>query len=166
MSHPVPEYDPDRDRVSRESVSSRGRVSIAIWVTCKVTSQSVKALARPGIDKPLKGIPLLAAGFLSTATHYNSFKTSGSDLGQFSPQYVDSTLQDRMSRSCRFLLFLPHKYHVSLMAAEKRHESHVRSRFLTKISCITEKKSGAKTAPPWSRFGKRCHLGGWSCFFP
>ncbi len=25
----------------------------------------------------------------------------------------------------------------------------------------TEKKSGAKTAPSWSRFEKRCHLGGW-----
>ena len=37
VSHPVPEYDPGRDRVSRESVSSRGRVSIAIWVTLKVT---------------------------------------------------------------------------------------------------------------------------------
>ena len=30
----------------------------------------------------------------------------------------------------------------------------------------TEKKSGAKTAPPWSRFGKWCHFGGWSRFFP
>ncbi len=37
MSHPVPEYDPDSDWVSRESVTSRGRVSIAIWVTSNVT---------------------------------------------------------------------------------------------------------------------------------
>ena len=26
-------------------------------------------------------------------------------------------------------------------------------------------KNGAKTAPHWSRFGKWCHLGGWSYFF-
>ncbi len=32
--------------------------------------------------------------------------------------------------------------------------------------CITEKKNGAKSAPLWSRFGKRCHFGGWSRFFP
>ncbi len=30
---------------------------------------------------------------------------------------------------------------------------------------FTEKKSGTKMAPPWSRFGKRCHFGGWSSFW-
>ena len=27
------------------------------------------------------------------------------------------------------------------------------------------KKSGAKMAPPWSRFGKQSHVGGWNGFF-
>ena len=38
--------------------------------------------------------------------------------------------------------------------------------FTYTYTAIHWEKSGAKTAPPWSCFGKWCHFGGWSRFFP